>query len=170
MPSARTRPARPPRPTAPPLPTLDALDETHRQIMRLLADLERLVGLLTRPADEASAAVLAARACSFFNGAARSHHEDEETTVFPSLLADAPAEMLAHVRRLQQDHNWLEEDWLELEPHLQAVAQGYGRDHVEFLRAALPEFTTLYHAHIALEESLIYPEARRRLAMLNGAA
>jgi len=132
--------------------------------MRVLADLERLVGLLTRPAEEASAAVLASRACSFFNGAARSHHEDEETTVFPSLLAAAPAELLAHVRRLQQDHNWLEEDWLELEPHLQAVAHGYGRDHVDFLRAALPEFTSLYHEHIALEESLIYPEARRRLA------
>jgi len=26
----------------------------------------------------------------------------------------------------------------------------------------LPVFTALYHEHIALEESLIYPEARRR--------
>jgi len=44
------------------------------------------------------------------------------------------------------------------------VAQGYVDNHAAFLRSALPEFTALYHEHIALEEALIYPEARRRQA------
>lgn len=66
------------------------------------------------------------------------------------------------MQRLQQDHHWFEEDWLEIEPHLQAVARGWRDEHLAFLRDALPEFTALQHEHIALEESLIYPEARRR--------
>jgi len=170
MSTVRTRPARPARPAAPPLPAFDALDETHRQVLQVLAELEELVDALARPGTDAPAAELAARACNFFNGPARGHHETEETLVFPALLAGASAPMLAQVRRLQQDHHWLEEDWLELEPHLQAVAQGYWHDHVAFLKAALPEFTALYHEHIAVEELMIYPEARRRLATQGTAA
>ena len=63
--------------------------------------------------------------------------------------------------RLQQDHGWLEEDWLELEPMLQAVAQGYSWYDLDMLRQATTVFTELYLDHIDLEESLIYPEAKR---------
>jgi len=144
------------------MPSFDSLDETHRQILQVLDELASLVQTLARPGANDAAAAIAARACSFFNGSARGHHEVEEAHVFPSLLPGASAELLAQVRRLQQDHNWLEEDWLELEPHLQAVARGYCSDHVAFLSMALPEFTALCHEHIAVEELMIYPEARRR--------
>ncbi|MCK7494943.1 MAG: hypothetical protein MZW92_30430 [Comamonadaceae bacterium] len=61
--------------------------------------------------------------------------------------------------RLQQDHGWLEEDWLELAPQIEAIAEGYslvrpGRRCASALRGlhrAVPS------EHIALEESLIYP-------------
>lgn len=162
MSPARTRHPRPARPAAPPLPSFESLDGTHRRILQVLDELASLVQMLARPGSDDAAATLAARACSFFNGPARGHHEDEEAYVFPILLPGATAEILAQVRRLQQDHNWLEEDWLELEPHLQAVARGYCSDHAAFLAAALPEFTALYHEHIAVEELMIYPEARRR--------
>jgi len=165
-----TRPARPTRPTAPPLPSFEMLDETHRVIVQVLAELDRLVGLLKHPGRESEAALLARHACTFFNTTARQHHEAEETFVFPSLLQGGETQLLAHVNRLQQDHNWIEEDWLELEPHLQAVAQGYRAEHEHFLRDALPEFTVLYREHIALEEGTVYPEARRRKAGLNQAA
>ena len=164
MPIARIRPARPARPAAPALPSFAAFDETHRQIMQVLVDLERLPDLLTQPGGGPEAAALAQRACDFFVGPARRHHEAEETIVFPRLLEGADAELRAHVQRLQQDHHWFEEDWLELEPHLQAVAQGWRDEHAVFLRAALPEFTALQHEHIALEESLTHPEAKRRQA------
>jgi hemerythrin-like domain-containing protein len=72
-------------------------------------------------------------------------------------------ELTQHVLRLQQDHGWLEEDWLELAPHLQAVAEGYSWYELDTLRHSVGVFTALYHDHIALEESLIYPEAKRRL-------
>lgn len=172
MSTARIRPARqarPARPAAPPLPSFEALDDTHRTIVRVLAELERLVDLLKHPGQETEAALLARHACTFFNTTARQHHEAEETFVFPSLLQGGDAALLAHVNRLQEDHNWIEEDWLELEPHLQAVAQGYCAQHHQFLRDALPEFTALYHEHIALEEDSVYPEARRRQAGLSHA-
>ncbi len=162
-----TRRARPARPAGPPLPSFEALDETHRMVVRVLAELERLVDLLKHPGHETEAALLARHACTFFNTTARRHHEAEETFVFPSLLQGGDASLLAHVTRLQEDHNWIEEDWLELEPHLLAVAEGYQAQHHQFLRDALPEFTSLYHEHIALEEDTVYPEARRRKARLN---
>jgi hypothetical protein len=112
MSTARIRPARqarPARPAAPPLPSFEALDDTHRTIVRVLAELERLVDLLKHPGQETEAALLARHACTFFNTTARQHHEAEETFVFPSLLQGGDAALLAHVNRLQEDHNWIEE-------------------------------------------------------------
>jgi hypothetical protein len=69
-----------------------------------------------------------------------------------------------HVQRLQQGHGWLEEDWIELQPQLRAVAEGYDWYDPDCLRAAAPVFTELYLEHIALEENSVYPESRRRKA------
>ena len=82
--------------------------------------------------------------------------------MFPALLASGDVVMVQHVHRLQQDHGWLEEDWLELQPQLRAVVEGYNWYDPDFLRAAVPVFTELYRDHIALEENIVYPESRRR--------
>lgn len=156
MSASTVRPARPRRPAAPPLPATETMDESHRQIAHVLEQMELLAQLLQQPAQQAQAARLAERACSFFNGPARAHHEAEETQVFPALLSGHDAAVRAQVQRLQQDHNWIEEDWLELEPHLQAVARGYVPGHAAFLRPALAEFTTLYREHLAVEEALLH--------------
>lgn len=164
MPSPKTRSPRPARSAGPALPAPHTLDATHRRMLHTLDDLARLPDLLGTAANAPQAAAMAAAACRFYGHTARAHHEAEETTVFPPLLQGGDAAWLAHVRRLQQDHMWLEEDWLELEPHLQAVARGHADGHAEFLRAALPEFSAICRDHIALEEAVIYPEARRRQA------
>jgi hemerythrin-like domain-containing protein len=159
-PNSRTaRPPRPARATAPPVSGAELLDLTHRQMQQVLAQMVALADLLGRPARDPDSATLAAQVCSFFNGTARGHHEAEETTVFPALLAAGAAEVRDHVRRLQQDHMWLEEDWLELEPHLQAVASGYCDAHRDFLRPALREYAGLCHEHMELEEALLHPRA-----------
>ena len=77
---------------------------------------------------------------------------------------------MQHVQRLQQGHGWLEEDWIELSTHIEAIANGYSWYDLTMLQHALPIFTALYHDHIALEESMIYPEARRRAALAQQAA
>jgi hypothetical protein len=44
--------------------------------------------------------------------------------VFPSLPSSADAELVAAVRSLQQDHRWIEENWIALAPQLRAIAPG----------------------------------------------
>ena len=65
--------------------------------------------------------------------------------------------------RLQQDHDWLEEDWRELSPHIAAVANGQIGYDLDLLRDGAATFTALSHDHMALEESCIYPQARAQL-------
>ncbi len=166
MSTAKIRAARPARAASPPMPSFETLDHTHRLMLQSLDDLARLLAVLDQPGQEQVVMDLAAKVCSFYSDTARAHHETEETFVFPELIQSHNPSLLAHVRRLQQDHMWLEEDWLELEPHLLAVAQGYVGEHPEFLRTALPEFAAICREHIALEETVIYPEARRHQAAL----
>lgn len=145
-----------------PMQPFDALDRTHRLVLEELQRLEALVVRLADHGVDADAQAMAGAIVRFFSSHAREHHADEERLVFPSLLSSGDEQLRTHVVRLQQDHGWLEEDWLELSPQLEAVSQGYNWYDLEMLRHALPVFTALYREHIALEESMIYPEARRR--------
>lgn len=158
------RSTRPQRPPVPAMPEMDALDRTHAQVLKVLGELAELVKHLEDHGVDDRARHLGRHICKFFNEHARQHHADEERLVFPALLATRDPELVPHVLRLQQDHGWLEEDWLELEPQLQAVAEGYSWYDIDVLKQALPIFELLYREHIALEESLIYPAARRQRA------
>jgi len=165
-------PARAPRPSrspAPPLPEFDQLDQTHREALQMLQAFDELLAHLHDNGPDEAAQASAQRIMAFFAGPGRTHHAEEERHVFPTLLSSTDVELVQHVRRLQQDHGWLEEDWRELAPQVEAIAKGYNWYDLAMLRLALPVFTALYNEHIALEESLVYPEAkRRRLAELHG--
>lgn len=106
---------------------------------------------------------MAAEIVHFFSTTARQHHEDEERHVFPKLMASGDPEIVLAVLRLQQDHGWLQEDWMELSPQLDAVAAGQSWHDLDALREGVEVFIALSHDHIALEESCIYPQARARL-------
>ncbi|HSM22869.1 MAG TPA: hemerythrin domain-containing protein [Rubrivivax sp.] len=163
------RAPRPSRPPAPALPEFDTLDQTHREALQMLQAFDELLAHLHDNGPDETAQASAQRIMAFFAGPGRTHHAEEERHVFPALLSSTDVEMVQHVRRLQQDHGWLEEDWRELAPQVEAIAKGYNWYDLAMLRLALPVFTALYNEHIALEESLIYPEAkRRRLAELHG--
>lgn len=151
---------RPVRPPAPPLPPFEALDRTHYRVMEVLKQFDRLLEHLDENGADKVARASAAEICDFFAGHARQHHADEERFIFPQLLASGDAGLKEQVLRLQQDHGWLEEDWLELSPQIEAIAAGYNWYDLVMLRHALPVFTALYQEHIALEESLIYPAAK----------
>jgi hemerythrin-like domain-containing protein len=141
----------------------EALDRTHGEVVQSLRELERLIDRLEAGDIDAQARAVSAALCAFFDGTSRAHHEDEERVVFPPLLAGDDAMLIQHVRRLQQDHGWLEEDWRELRPHLHAVAEGLHGLDTDLLREMAAVFSTLYVEHIALEESLIYPASRQCL-------
>lgn len=140
---------------------LDALDAEHRQVLHVLGELHELIEALDREGVTMETRRSARRIGDFFTTHARAHHAAEERQVFPALLQRGDSALVQCVLRLQQDHGWLEENWLELEPQMRAVADGYAWYDLDMLRNALPVFESLYREHIALEESLVYPEARR---------
>jgi hemerythrin-like domain-containing protein len=157
---------RTPRSPAPPLPPFEALDRTHREVMEVLQAFDRLLDHLEDHGPDAEARAAAREIGAFFEGRARQHHADEERHIFPALLESGQPDLVHQVLRLQQDHGWLEEDWLELAPQIEAIAAGYNWYNVDVLRHALPVFTALYAEHIALEESMVYPAAKRHHAAL----
>jgi hemerythrin-like domain-containing protein len=139
-----------------------ALNACHRRMLAAAGALEDLVEAIERngvsPAVQASAAAIA----EFYATTAAQHHEDEERHIFPALLVGRDADLVRAVRRLQEDHIWLEESWLELEPHVLAIATGYGAD-LDLLRDRAQVFAALHRDHIRLEESLAYPQAQMQL-------
>ncbi|MGC4080093.1 MAG: hemerythrin domain-containing protein [Rubrivivax sp.] len=162
--------ARPARAPAPPVPPFEALDRTHARVIEVLGQFDRLLAHIDENGADEVARGSAAEILEFFSGHARQHHADEERFVFPQLLAKGDAELVQSIKRLQQDHGWLEEDWLELAPQIEAIAEGYNWYDLVMLRHALPVFTALYYEHIGLEESLVYPAARRHHASLEEGA
>lgn len=144
------------------LEKFEALDHVHIEIVQRLRQLEQLVERLDKVGGDADARALAASICAFFDDTARTHHEDEERVVFPPLLGSGDADLVQKVQRLQQDHGWIEEDWRELRAVLATVAEGHSGFDPVGLRQMGDVFATLCLEHIALEESLIYPESKRR--------
>lgn len=79
----------------------------------------------------------------------------EEGTVLQALLDSGDAEQVTAARTLQQDHGWIEQNWIEIGPQLRAIAQGnHWIDSSEFMHGA-EVFLELCYAHTALEETLI---------------
>mgnify|MGYP005806079271 CR=1 FL=1 len=140
--------------------SFEALDECHQQI---LAQLEALTELARRIETHGfdNAAQERARAIeTFFSGTSREHHRLEEKNVFPPLLALGDPALTATVESLQQDHGWIEENWIELAPQLSAIGSGNNwPDPAEFLHG-VQVFVDLCKGHIALEETVVYPQSR----------
>lgn len=149
--------------TAIPADGFDALDVCHQQSLLALGKLAALVTRLASAGADAETRSLASEVLTHFSTTARRHHEDEERHVFPGLLKAGDPETVQAVLRLQQDHDWIEEDWMELSPHLDALASGQSWYDIDLLREGASIFTALMHDHIAFEESMIYPQARALL-------
>lgn len=140
--------------------TFRALDECHRQIAEHLDRLAALLNHLDRDGVDEHARGEARAIEAFFSETSQAHHRDEELKVFPSLLASGDEALVATIRLLQQDHGWIEEDWIELAPQLRAIASGYSWYDPAELRHGIEVFLELCREHILLEESVIYPQAR----------
>ena len=140
------------------------LDACHQQIHLHLDKLGTILKMLEDGVADAQFRQLAAEVESFFSSTARQHHLAEEENVFPGLLSSPNAEVVHAVQTLQQDHGWIEQNWLELAPMLRAIAEGVDLVDPEEMQHAMQVFLTLCHDHIMLEETLIYPAAKGQLA------
>jgi hemerythrin-like domain-containing protein len=142
----------------------EALDACHQQIQLHLDQLSGLMPQIEAGDDDLAFRQQVGTIEAFFSGTSRQHHAEEEKNVFPALLASDNAELVQAVRTLQQDHGWIEQNWLELAPMLRAIAQGEDWIDPAELHNAVDVFLALLHDHIVLEETLIYPESKRQFA------
>src|SRR5512133_3369165 len=141
-----------------------ALDACHQQMQMHLAELAALVAQMDSSGVDAKAQRQAGAIETFFSSTARQHHAEEEKNVFPALLASGNADLVAAVQTLQQDHGWIEENWIELGPQLRAIALGNNWFDADESKHGAEVFVALCQEHTALEEALVYPEAQARLA------
>ena len=92
------------------------LDATHRRVDQHLKRLRLLVDRIAADGLDHAAQKEAREVLDFFNSEARQHHLDEEKHIFPALLASGDDKVVHAARSLTQDHGWLEENWLYIEP------------------------------------------------------
>lgn len=149
---------------ATPSANFEALDACHQQIHLHLGVLAELLQHVQASGVDAAAQQQAARVEAFFSGTSRQHHAEEEKDVFPGLLNGGSDELVAAIRTLQQDHGWIEENWIELAPQLRAIASGNNWIDVAEFEHYVQVFLELVSGHIALEETLVYPESKARWA------
>lgn len=141
----------------------EPLESCHRETIRRLGDLERLVARIDAVGVDTRARRMARVADRYFGEHLRQHHVDEETHVFPALAAGGDVETVQAVARLKQDHAWLRADWRVLSPLVRAIGDGQSWVDLDVLRDGIDVFATLARDHVALEESLVYPQARSRM-------
>ena len=136
------------------------LAETHKQSQNMFKRLRALASSVgTSEASTASIQHEAREIKAWFNHIWREHHIDEETYVFPHLMGLKDEKLVAQAKQLVQEHVWLEETWVELEPLLSAAVKGESwLDPKEFFYA-VELFEQLYADHSQLEDEVIYPAA-----------
>ena len=149
-----------PAPTQP----FQALEACHQQIQVHLADLQRMAEHMETAGLSDDDRKLAGEIEAFFSHTSREHHEQEEKHVFPPLLAKGSEDVKVAVRSLQQDHGFIEENWIELGPQLRAIAEGNDWFDAAEFQHNVALYLELMSGHIALEESMIYPESKAQWA------
>ena len=128
-----------------------------------MVKLDEVLKLLEAGADEEQYRQQVGAIEAYFSSTSRQHHAEEEKNVFPALLRSDNAELVHAVRTLQQDHGWIEQNWIELAPMLRAVAEGEDWVDPAELQHAVSVFLALCRDHITREETLIYPAAKAEL-------
>ncbi len=143
-----------------------ALDSCHQQTLAYLDQLQELAVQFGTGTLSAQATTLAGEIDQFFSGPSREHHAEEEKTVFPPLLASGDDELVQAVQAVQQDHGWIERNWDALGPQLRAIAKGESWPDPAGFQQGVDVFITLCREHIALEETLIYPQSKAHWARI----
>jgi hemerythrin-like domain-containing protein len=88
---------------------------------------------------------------------------DEELHIFPSLLEKNDEQLSSIVQKLKLDHNWIEQTWSDLSPHLEAMVEGFSWFDPDLVLHGLEIMQSQYADHMALEELTAYPEARKAI-------
>lgn len=136
----------------------------HRRIERFLKTLAMAGKLGAERGLEKQEFEAVARALVYFKSAAPKHTADEEEDLFPALLRKEP-DAASRVDGLQSDHARAN----VLHDRVDELGQQWLRDErlsaaeLSEFREAIARLQELYTAHIALEESEVFPRASKLL-------
>ncbi len=128
--------------------------------------LETALGLPEMIATAARSRSCAADMLKMFHDRLLAHHDDEERDLFPAVLRIArPGEEAERARtmveQLVREHREIAQLWKQLEPAVQAVANGY----LPQLDAALlRDLVSRFNEHVRVEEEDFLPFAQQVLA------
>ncbi len=143
---------------------LEMLAACHGRVLHQCATLRRLVPHLAKHGADDDARIAAAAVLRYFDTAAKDHHADEETDLFPALIASIAGSDAVCIRALVQaltaDHRALECHWQRLRLVLQQIAAGTAPP---LAAADVEPFIALYAQHIAHEDRELLPMAARLL-------
>jgi hemerythrin-like domain-containing protein len=138
---------------------LEMLAACHDRIEDRCRTLHLLVAHLQCSGCDEQAQQAAASVLRYFDTAGEHHHQDEESDLFPRLLAVRPA-AASLVERLVTEHGRMRDLWRALREALQAIAHG----EAGMLDArTVSEFTECYRRHIVREEGELLPLAAEAL-------
>jgi hemerythrin-like domain-containing protein len=145
------------------------MTDCHRRIERFLETMKTVASTARGGELTGEQRLALSGALQYFRDSAPKHTADEELSLFPRLRAAGGAEVeavLAEIEKLETDHvradrlhrevNQLGEAWLR-----------NGRlpnDAAEQLLSFLEKLSTMYAAHIALEDDRVFPVAERVLS------
>ncbi|MEO7853331.1 MAG: hemerythrin domain-containing protein [Rubrivivax sp.] len=143
---------------------LEMLSACHHRVERQCATLRKLVTHLGTSGVDANARMAAAAVLRYFDTAAKDHHADEETDLFPALVESMAGSDAVCIRALIEaltlEHRALESHWRRLRISLLGIAAGAS---LPLTAADVEPFIVLYERHIAREESELLPMAQRLL-------
>lgn len=128
--------------------------------------LETSLGLPEMLATAARSRACAADMLKMFHDSLLAHHDDEERDLFPAVLRVArPGEEAdrarAMVEQLVGEHRDIAQLWKQLEPSVQAIANGYLP---RLDSALLQEMVRRFNEHVRAEEEEFLPFAQQVLA------
>lgn len=145
----------------------DMLHACHERVQRTLNLLDRLLAHIAQHGHDSASRSAAADVLRYFDIAAPHHHQDEERHVFPALAAQAALQpaLQSAIQQLLAEHQRLTQLWADLRPSLLTWRDAATPAAPSAAEVALShELVTLYQAHIALEETQIYPAAAQQFS------
>lgn len=141
------------------------LTDCHRRIeqfLNILATVAERVAGRSLTGEEAAAVQAALQ---YFRTGGVCHTADEESSLFPRLRAGADSGSRSKLDALEADHETAAElheaaerlysEWMQ--------SGALGSEREGELRAAMERLKGLYQAHIAVEESVVFPQAAKVL-------
>ncbi len=144
------------------------LSDCHRRVETFLGILTSVAEVIERPSTEETKQALES-ALRYFGQAAPKHTSDEEESLFPRLRRIDDPDMqsaLRKVDKLEEDHRWAAPLHAEVErlgSHYLSAGWLSGAEAASF-RNSVQRLVEMYRQHIAIEDQVIFPLARRLLS------